>query len=162
MVWELDHPSWLIPLLLLLPFKFLWASFLSPFSFAGNSHRSEPLPSQSCVHTPFSRAKCLLGNTLCPRGKFFFFFFVFCHFLLLLLFVVVVVAISWAAPAAYGGSQARGWIGAVAPAYARATAMRDPSRVCNLHHSSRQRQILNPLSKGRDRTQNLMVPSRIH
>ena len=31
-----------------------------------------------------------------------FFFFVFC------LFVVVVVAISWAAPMAYGGSQARG------------------------------------------------------
>ena len=38
----------------------------------------------------------------------FFFFFVFC------LFVVVVVAISWAAPAAYGGSQARGRIGAIA------------------------------------------------
>ena len=33
---------------------------------------------------------------------FFFFFFVFC------LFVFVVVAISLAAPAAYGGSQARG------------------------------------------------------
>ena len=33
---------------------------------------------------------------------FILFFFVFC------LFVVVVVAISWAAPAAYGGSQARG------------------------------------------------------
>ena len=31
-----------------------------------------------------------------------FFFFVF------FFFVVVVVAISWAAPAAYGGSQARG------------------------------------------------------
>ena len=47
------------------------------------------------------------------------------------------------------------------PAYTRATATRDPSRVCNLHHSSRQRRILNPLSKGRDRTRNLMVPSRI-
>ena len=33
----------------------------------------------------------------------FFFFFFFC-----LLSFVVVVAISWAAPAAYGGSQARG------------------------------------------------------
>ena len=40
--------------------------------------------------------------------KPFLFFFVFC------LFVVVVVAISWAAPMAYGGSQARGQIGAVA------------------------------------------------
>ena len=47
------------------------------------------------------------------------------------------------------------------PAYARATAMQDLSRVCELHHSSRQRQILNPLSEARDRTCNLMVPSRI-
>ena len=39
------------------------------------------------------------------------FFFFFC---LLSFVVVVVVAISWAAPAAYGGSQARGPIGAVA------------------------------------------------
>ena len=82
-------------------------------------------------------------------------------FLSFVFFVVVVVAISWAAPAAYGGSQGRGLIGAAAIAYARATATRDPSRVCNLHHSSRQRRIVNPLSTGRDRTRNLMVPSRI-
>ncbi|MCL6561276.1 MAG: TSUP family transporter [Firmicutes bacterium] len=43
-----------------------------------------------------------------------------------------------------------------------ATAVPDLSRVCSLYHSSWQRQILNPLSKGRDRTGNLMVPSRIH
>ena len=48
------------------------------------------------------------------------------------------------------------------PAYTRATAMQDPSCIYNLHHSSRQRQILKPLSKTRDRTRNLMVPSRIH
>ena len=48
------------------------------------------------------------------------------------------------------------------PAYARATAMPDPSCVCNLHQSSRQRWILNPLSEARDRTRNLMVPSQIH
>ena len=47
------------------------------------------------------------------------------------------------------------------PAYITATATRDPSRVCNLHHSSQQRRIVNPLSKGRDRTRNLMVPSWI-
>jgi len=39
--------------------------------------------------------------------KWFFFFFV-------CLFVFVFFAISWAAPTAYGGSQARGLIGAVA------------------------------------------------
>ena len=52
---------------------------------------------------------CFNSNLLYfrPVAHFSFFFF-FC------LFVVAVVAISWAAPAAYGGSQARGPIGAVA------------------------------------------------
>ena len=40
--------------------------------------------------------------------------------------------------------------------------MQDPNCVCDLHHSSQQRQILNPLSEARDRTDNLMVPSWIH
>ena len=39
--------------------------------------------------------------------------------------------------------------------------MQDPSHVCDLHHSSQQHQILNPLSKARDRILNLMVPSLI-
>ena len=47
------------------------------------------------------------------------------------------------------------------PAYTRATATQDLSRVCDLCNSSRQRRILNPQSKARDRTRNLMVPSRI-
>ena len=46
------------------------------------------------------------------------------------------------------------------PAYATATAMEDPSRICNIHHSSRQGQILNLPSKARDQTGNLMVLSR--
>ena len=33
-------------------------------------------------------------------------------------------------------------------AYARVTAMQDPSHVCDLHHSSQQLRILNPLSQG--------------
>ena len=45
--------------------------------------------------------------------------------------------------------------------YTTATATQDPSRICDLHHSSQQRQILNPLSKARDRTLNLMVPNQI-
>ena len=44
------------------------------------------------------------------RCALFIYLFVFFVFFV----VVVVVAISWAAPAAYGGSQARGPIGAVA------------------------------------------------
>ena len=67
-----------------------------------------------------------------------------------------------AAPTAYGDSQSRGsnrshshW------PTPRATATRDLSCICNLHHSSRQRWILDPLSKARDLTHNLMVPSGI-
>ena len=40
---------------------------------------------------------------------------------------------------------------------APATATPDVSRVCNLHHSSHQCQILNPLSKTRDRTRVLWI-----
>ena len=47
------------------------------------------------------------------------------------------------------------------PAYTTATATWDPSDVCDLHHSSGQRQILKPPIEARDRTQNLMVPSWI-
>jgi len=36
-----------------------------------------------------------------------------------------------------------------------------PSQVCNLHHSSRQRWTLNPLNKARDQTCILMDPSQI-
>ena len=46
----------------------------------------------------------------------------------------------------YGSSQARGQIEATA---------------ASLHRSSQQHQILNPLSKARDQTRNLVVPSRI-
>ena len=42
------------------------------------------------------------------------------------------------------------------PAYTIASAMPDPSHVCDLHHSSQQFQILNPLREARDQTQVLM------
>ena len=47
------------------------------------------------------------------------------------------------------------------PTYTTATAMQDPSLVCDLHHSSWQCQVLDPLSEARDQTRNLMVPSQI-
>ena len=46
-------------------------------------------------------------------------------------------------------------------AYIRATAMWEPSPICDLYHSSRQCWILNPLNETRDRTYNLIVPSQI-
>ena len=47
-------------------------------------------------------------------------------------------------------------------AYTTATATPDPSRVCNLHCSSWQHQILNLLSKARDWTHILMDISWVH
>ena len=41
------------------------------------------------------------------------------------------------------------------------TATRDPSHVCDLHHSSQQCQILYPLSEARDRTSILMNAGQI-
>ena len=46
-------------------------------------------------------------------------------------------------------------------AHSTATATWNASQVCDLHHSSQQRQIFDPLGKARDRTRNLMVPSWI-
>ena len=62
-----------------------------------------------------------------------------------------------AVPMACGSSQARGRIRALATT----TAMQDLNCVCNPHHSSQKHWILNPLSKARDQTCNLMGPSRI-
>ena len=67
-----------------------------------------------------------------------------------------------AAHLAYGSSWAEDELELQLPAYATATATPDLGHVCNLHHSSQQHWILNPLSKARDRTLNLMVPSQIH
>ena len=46
-------------------------------------------------------------------------------------------------------------------AYTTATAMSDPSLICNLHHSSQQCRILNPLSEARDQTHILLNPSQV-
>ena len=48
------------------------------------------------------------------------------------------------------------------PAYTTATARQDLSCICNLHQSSRQSQILNPLSKERDQTRVLMDTIWVH
>ena len=48
------------------------------------------------------------------------------------------------------------------PAYPTATATQDLSRICDLHHSSRQPRTLHPLSKARDRTCVLMDSTWVH
>ena len=47
-------------------------------------------------------------------------------------------------------------------AYTTASAIQDRSRICDLHHSSRQHWIPNPLSEARDWTWILMDTSQIH
>ena len=47
-------------------------------------------------------------------------------------------------------------------AYTTDTATLHLSHMCNLHHSSRQHQILNPLSQARDQTYVLMDSSQVH
>ena len=60
------------------------------------------------------------------------------------------------------GSRARGQIGATTASLHNSHTTQDPSHVCNLHHSSWQCWILNPLViEARDGTWNLMVPSQI-
>ena len=66
-----------------------------------------------------------------------------------------------ATPATYGGSQARGWIGTASADLHHRHSNTDPSRVCDLHHSSWQHWILNPLSKASGRTHILMDPSQV-
>ena len=48
------------------------------------------------------------------------------------------------------------------PAYTTATAMPDPSRVCDVHHSSWECWIFNPLSKARDQTHVLLDTSWVY
>ena len=69
--------------------------------------------------------------------------------------------LSRATPAAYGSSQVRGWFGAAIKAYTTARAIWDLSHVCDLHHSSRQHWIPNPLSETRDWTHIFMDTSWI-
>ena len=66
-----------------------------------------------------------------------------------------------ATPEAFGSSQARGQIGTIAAGLPHSPSNQDPSRVCNLQHSSQKCRILNPLSKVRDRTHIFMDTSWI-
>ena len=95
------------------------------------------------LHHPWRSSQSLYLMMLCLSFLFFFLLFM-------------------AAPTAYGNSQARGRIELQLLACTTATAMRDLSRVWDLHHGSWQRWILNPLSEARDWAFILMDTSRIY
>ena len=79
--------------------------------------------------------------------SFFFFFFFF--------------GLFRAAPSAYGGSQARGWIQAVAASLYHSHSNARSESHLQLCHSSWQCQIRNSLSKAGDQTRVLMDTSQI-
>ena len=84
------------------------------------------------------------------QGFFFGGLFVFC-----LLFGATLTA--------YGGTQVRGLIRATAAGLRHSHSNSGSlSHVFDLHHSSQQHCILNPLNEARDWTRLLMVPSWIH
>ena len=96
----------------------------------------------------YSSLCCTVG----PYCLFFFFFFFF------LFFGLFLGPCLWHMEV----PQARGQIGAaVAYATATATAAWDPSCIFELHHSSQQCWILNPLSKARDGTRSLTDTSPV-
>ena len=64
-------------------------------------------------------------------------------------------------PVAYGSSQARGQFGAAAAGLYHSHSTSDLSSLFDLHHSSRQCWILNPLNKTRDRTHILTDASQV-
>ena len=83
--------------------------------------------------------------------KFFFFFYL----------KKIFFAFFRAACAACGGRLGAEWELQLL-ACVTATATPDPGRlICDLHHSSRRRQILNPLNEARDRTRILMDSRRV-
>ena len=101
---------------------------------------------QNTVYKNICKAiKCLYKILLL---HFFFFLFFFCLFR--------------TAPLACGGCSIGVKWELQLVAYTTATAMQDPSRICNLHHSSWQHCILNPLSKARDWTCVFLDATQIH
>ena len=101
-----------------------------------------------------SGCRCCVWLVLAPHLMLFIYLFIYLFICLFSLFRAV--------PVAYRGSLARGLIGTVAAGlyHSHSNARSEPC-LRPIHHSSRQRQILNPLSKARDQTHNLIVPSQI-
>ena len=112
-------------------YYYLWQLNLDPLGWGGVAY------------------KCIFRNA--SKGLYYFYFIFYSYFFCFLGLLLQHVEVSRL------GVQSELQLSA----YTTAIAVWDLSRVCNLHYSSRQCQIFNPLSEARDGTRNLMVPSRI-
>uniref|UniRef100_A0A8D0Q2C6 Uncharacterized protein n=1 Tax=Sus scrofa TaxID=9823 RepID=A0A8D0Q2C6_PIG len=106
--------------------------------------------SVSCLFVFFGFLCCAKACQFDEVPLVYLFVYLFCLF-----------AFYRAVPVAYGGAQATGLIRAVASGLCQSHSNTDLCHICDLHHSSWQCQILNPLRKARDQSHNLMVPSQI-
>ena len=80
----------------------------------------------------------------------------------LIIYFILFLLLFRATPMAYGGSQARGLNRASAASLCHRCSNTRSKLKLRPTPSSQQCQILNPLSKTKDQTHNLMVLSRIH
>ena len=107
------------------------------------------------------RVACVCTHThlilVTTPGGWYALFYLFTYFYLLsfVLFFFFLRASPWHMEVPRLGVESE----LLLPAYATATTTPDPRHVCDLHHSSQQCWILNPLSEARDQTCNLMVPA---
>ena len=134
---------------------------------------TQSVRNQSCSPCPQKSPKGVIGGKsggTCSSFRFFCCFYearLYLHACVLfqstlqLICVCVCVSFLELHPQHMEGPRLRVQLELQPPASTTATATQDPSQICDLHHSSWQRRILHSLSKARDRTLNLMVPSRI-
>ena len=94
---------------------------------------------------------------------FYFYFILFLFYFILFYFIFLVSFCPFRAePAAYGSSQVKGLIGAVAAGLYHSNSNNRSELRLQPHHSSRQHQILNPLRESRDRTRIIMDSNLFH
>ena len=79
-------------------------------------------------------------------------YFIYNHYEVSISVIIIIIIFFRSTLAAYGSPGPGIELELQLPAYTTATAMWDPSHVCDLHHSSQQCQIFNPLSEARDQT----------
>ena len=107
---------------------------------------------RTIINTKKSQHLCILAMCQTLHGDYLFIYL----FIYLFNYLFCLVGLN---PQQNVGSKARGLIGAIAAGLHHSHSNTDPSCFCDLHHSSWQHRIADPLSKARDQTPILMDAS---